>query len=96
MKFGLVRVKTMEEMFGTKFLKIMIVFIKKKMVKNTLSLQELYGLQILTTAGVNAVRLKADIEQAIARLPQVQGVDGDVQPSNEFVRTLNLCDKIAQ
>lgn len=52
---------------------------------------------LLTTAGVNAVRLKADIEQAIARLPQVQGVDGgDVQPSNEFVRTLNLCDKIAQ
>lgn len=51
---------------------------------------------LLTTAGVNTVRLKADIEQAIARLPQVQGVDGDVQPSNEFVRTLNLCDKIAQ
>lgn len=51
---------------------------------------------LLTTAGVNAVRLKTDIEQAIARLPQVQGVDGDVQPSNEFVRTLNLCDKIAQ
>ncbi|MGG2143623.1 ATP-dependent chaperone ClpB [Symbiopectobacterium sp. RP] len=51
---------------------------------------------LLTTVGVNAVRLKADIEQAVARLPQVQGVDGDVQPSNEFVRTLNLCDKIAQ
>lgn len=51
---------------------------------------------LLTTAGVNTVRFKTDIEQAIARLPQVQGVDGDVQPSNEFVRTLNLCDKIAQ
>ncbi|QZN94754.1 ATP-dependent chaperone ClpB [Symbiopectobacterium purcellii] len=51
---------------------------------------------LLTTAGVNTVRFKNDIEQAIARLPQVQGVDGDVQPSNEFVRTLNLCDKIAQ
>ena len=51
---------------------------------------------LLTTAGVNAVRLKTEIEQAIARLPQVQGVDGDVQPSNELVRILNLCDKIAQ
>ncbi|MGL9736200.1 MAG: ATP-dependent chaperone ClpB [Symbiopectobacterium sp.] len=51
---------------------------------------------LLTTAGVNAIRLKVDIEQAIARLPQVQGVDGDVQPSNEFLRTINLCDKIAQ
>ncbi|MGL9760593.1 MAG: Clp protease N-terminal domain-containing protein, partial [Symbiopectobacterium sp.] len=51
---------------------------------------------LLTTAGVNAVRLKADIEQAIVHLPQAQSVDGNVQPSNEFVRTLNLCDKIAQ
>ncbi|WP_440864872.1 ATP-dependent chaperone ClpB [Symbiopectobacterium purcellii] len=51
---------------------------------------------LLTTAGVNTVRFKNDIEQAIALLPQVQGVDDDVQPSNEFVRTLNLCDKIAQ
>ncbi|MGK2888089.1 MAG: ATP-dependent chaperone ClpB [Candidatus Malihini olakiniferum] len=51
---------------------------------------------LLTTAGVNAVRLKTEIEQAIARLPQLQGVDGDVKPSNELVHTLNLCDKIAQ
>ena len=51
---------------------------------------------LLTASGVNVVRLKSDVEQAIARLPQVEGVDGDVQPSNELVRTLNVCDKIAQ
>ncbi|MBJ7224004.1 MULTISPECIES: ATP-dependent chaperone ClpB [unclassified Brenneria] len=51
---------------------------------------------LLTAAGANVARLKTEIEQAIARLPQVEGTGGDVQPSSELVRTLNICDKLAQ
>ncbi|AXW85690.1 ATP-dependent chaperone ClpB [Lonsdalea britannica] len=51
---------------------------------------------LLTAAGVNVAHLKPEIEQALSRLPQVEGTGGDVQPSNELVRTLNLCDKLAQ
>ncbi|RLM19913.1 ATP-dependent chaperone ClpB [Brenneria alni] len=51
---------------------------------------------LLTAAGANVVRLKNEIGQAIARLPQVEGTGGDVQPSSELVRTLNICDKLAQ
>ncbi|MCA6999973.1 ATP-dependent chaperone ClpB [Dickeya solani] len=51
---------------------------------------------LLTAAGANVSRLKSEIEQAISRLPQVEGTGGDVQPSSELVRTLNICDKLAQ
>ena len=51
---------------------------------------------LLTSAGINVASLRSDIEQALGRLPQVEGTGGDVQPSNELVRTLNLCDKLAQ
>lgn len=29
-------------------------------------------------------------------MPQVEGTGGDVQPSQDLVRVLNLCDKLAQ
>jgi hypothetical protein len=32
----------------------------------------------------------------LSRLPQVEGTGGDVQPSQDLVRILNLCDKLAQ
>ncbi|EKN6343421.1 ATP-dependent chaperone ClpB [Yersinia enterocolitica] len=51
---------------------------------------------LLTSAGINVASLRSDIEQALGRLPQVEGTVGDVQPSNELVRVLNLCDKLAQ
>ncbi|CNH12478.1 protein disaggregation chaperone [Yersinia aldovae] len=51
---------------------------------------------LLTSAGINVASLRSDIEQALGRLPQVEGIGGDVQPSNELVRVLNLCDKLAQ
>ncbi|MBO8133940.1 ATP-dependent chaperone ClpB [Dickeya fangzhongdai] len=51
---------------------------------------------LLTATGANVSRLKSEIEQAISRLPQVEGTGGDVQPSSELVRTLNICDKLAQ
>ncbi len=40
--------------------------------------------------------LRTQIDQAIDRLPQVEGSDGDVQPSADLIRVLNLCDKLAQ
>ncbi|AJJ63252.1 ATP-dependent chaperone ClpB [Yersinia aldovae] len=51
---------------------------------------------LLASAGINVASLRSDIEQALGRLPQVEGTGGDVQPSNELVRVLNLCDKLAQ
>jgi ATP-dependent Clp protease ATP-binding subunit ClpB len=51
---------------------------------------------LLQSAGVNPVPLRTAIEQAIERLPQVEGTGGDVQPSGDLVRVLNLCDKLAQ
>ena len=45
---------------------------------------------LLTSAGVNAVALRSQIEQALSRLPQVEGTGGDVQPSQDLVRILNL------
>lgn len=45
---------------------------------------------------MNAGKLRTDIEQALSRLPQVEGTGGDVQPSQDLVRILNLCDKLAQ
>ncbi|HDL6963601.1 TPA: ATP-dependent chaperone ClpB [Yersinia enterocolitica] len=51
---------------------------------------------LLTSAGINVASLRSDIEQALGRLPQVEGNGGDVQTSNELVRVLNLCDKLAQ
>ncbi|EKN5146943.1 ATP-dependent chaperone ClpB [Yersinia enterocolitica] len=51
---------------------------------------------LLTSAGINVASLRSDIEQALGRLPEVEGTGGDVQPSNELVRVLNLCDKLAQ
>lgn len=51
---------------------------------------------LLTSAGIDAGRVHIEIEQALSRLPQVEGTGGDVQPSKELVRVLNLCDKLAQ
>ncbi|WP_350305909.1 ATP-dependent chaperone ClpB [Photorhabdus viridis] len=51
---------------------------------------------LLTLAGIDAGRFSNQLEQALERLPRVQGVGGDVQPSNDLIRHLNLCDKLAQ
>ncbi|GAB1438460.1 ATP-dependent chaperone ClpB [Providencia sp.] len=51
---------------------------------------------LLTTLGVNALEFQQKIEDALARLPQVQGVAGDVQLSSDSIRHLNLCDQLAQ
>ncbi|MEY4476035.1 MAG: ATP-dependent chaperone protein ClpB [Pseudomonadota bacterium] len=51
---------------------------------------------LLTSAGINVAGLRSDIEQALSHLPQVEGTGGDVQPSSDLLRLLNLCDKLAQ
>ncbi|MBT0725630.1 ATP-dependent chaperone ClpB [Rosenbergiella sp. S61] len=51
---------------------------------------------LLVSCGVEVSSLQAQLSQALARLAKVEGSDGDVQPSAELIRVLNLCDKLAQ
>jgi ATP-dependent Clp protease ATP-binding subunit ClpB len=52
--------------------------------------------QVLASTGVSINKLKEKLNEAVARLPQVEGHQGDVQLSNELVRLLNVTDKLAQ
>ncbi|QGM80585.1 ATP-dependent chaperone ClpB [Otariodibacter oris] len=49
---------------------------------------------LFTTLNVQPERLVRELENIINRLPQVQGTD--VQPSQQLIRLLNQCDKLAQ
>lgn len=51
---------------------------------------------LLTSAGVEAEGLRHGIDQAIQRLPQIEGTDGEITLSPELIKILNLCDKLAQ
>ncbi|WP_241613358.1 ATP-dependent chaperone ClpB [Rosenbergiella epipactidis] len=51
---------------------------------------------LLVSCGVEVSQLQAQLFQALSRLAKVEGSDGDVQPSAELIRVLNLCDKLAQ
>lgn len=52
---------------------------------------------VLTKANVNVPKLQVTLEQAVQRLPQVQGAtEGDVHLSNDLSRLLNVTDKLAQ
>ncbi|RMG34018.1 MAG: ATP-dependent chaperone ClpB [Gammaproteobacteria bacterium] len=51
---------------------------------------------LLTQAGVNVNQLRSAVGQAIDRLPQVQGAEGEVHVSNDLGRLLNITDKLAQ
>ncbi len=51
---------------------------------------------VLAKSGVDTDALHAQLLQAIDRLPKVEGVPGDVHPSNDLVRLLNVTDKLAQ
>ncbi|HET7371470.1 MAG TPA: ATP-dependent chaperone ClpB [Gammaproteobacteria bacterium] len=51
---------------------------------------------LLAKAGVDVNRLRNQLDQALDRLPQVEGVGGDVHVSNDLNRLLNLTDKLAQ
>ena len=53
---------------------------------------------ILKRAGVERNNLQRRLKEALAQLPTVQGgtATGEVHPSNETVRLLNIADKLAQ
>lgn len=51
---------------------------------------------LLAQAGVNVQALKAALDQAIDRLPQVEGLGGEVQIGRDLGSLLNLTDKEAQ
>jgi len=51
---------------------------------------------ILSKADTNLNLLRSKIGEAIEKLPQVQGADGDVHVSNDLGRLLNITDKFAQ
>lgn len=51
---------------------------------------------LLTSTGVNASQFNERINDALSRLPKVEGAGGEVHPSNDLIKHLNLCDKLAQ
>ena len=51
---------------------------------------------ILTASGVNVAILRNELNNELAKLPQVSGNGGNVQLSRQLLNILNLCDKLAQ
>ncbi len=51
---------------------------------------------LLLKCDVNVNALRSALGEAIDRLPQVQGTQGEVHLSNDLARMLNVCDKLAQ
>ena len=51
---------------------------------------------LLVQAGIKVQQLRAQLVEAIDRLPKVEGSNGDVQLSNELIRLLNVSDKFTQ
>ncbi|MEM9300580.1 MAG: ATP-dependent chaperone ClpB [Pseudomonadota bacterium] len=51
---------------------------------------------LLTQAGVNVNRLRSKLGEIVDGLPKVSGDAGQVALSNDLVKQLNLCDKLAQ
>ncbi|MDH3452209.1 MAG: AAA family ATPase, partial [Gammaproteobacteria bacterium] len=51
---------------------------------------------LLVQAGTNVNALRADLGEALDRLPSVEGAAGDLHLSNDLGRLLNVTDKLAQ
>ncbi|WP_299492521.1 ATP-dependent chaperone ClpB [uncultured Shewanella sp.] len=51
---------------------------------------------LLNQAGIQVSHLRSLIEQELESLPQVSGANADVQLSQQLIRLLNNCDKLAQ
>ena len=51
---------------------------------------------LLMKSGVSIENLESELDQAIAKLPQVEGTPGEVYPSKDLLRLLNITDKLAQ
>ena len=52
--------------------------------------------QIVRLAGGDPAQLRALVEEALERLPRVEGAPGEVHISNDLGKTLNVCDQLAQ
>jgi ATP-dependent Clp protease ATP-binding subunit ClpB len=52
---------------------------------------------LLSKTNVNLNQLTKDLDEAIGRLPKVQtATPGEIYPSKDLIRLLNVCDKLAQ
>ncbi|MGH8243563.1 MAG: ATP-dependent chaperone ClpB, partial [Steroidobacteraceae bacterium] len=51
---------------------------------------------LLDRAGVNVSLLRSRLLEQIGRIPTVEGAAGEVHPSNELLKILNVTDKLAQ
>ncbi|MCK6390049.1 MAG: ATP-dependent chaperone ClpB [Azonexus sp.] len=72
-------------------------FIEAQHLLIALLQQEDGGTQsLLARAGVNVPALKRDLEQALSRLPKVEGHGGEVSVGRELGNLFNLTDKEAQ
>ena len=47
-------------------------------------------------SGIQVETLQKQLNEALDRLPQVQGTQGEIHHSKELVRLLNVTDKLAQ
>ena len=51
---------------------------------------------LLAKAGGNVHKLRKELEEAVSRLPKVEGTPGEVHLSRELTQLLNVADKEAQ
>jgi len=51
---------------------------------------------LLSQAGANVQALRAQVQQALDKLPTVQGASGEVHMSNDMGRVFNIADKLSQ
>nr|VFK43231.1 MAG: ATP-dependent Clp protease ATP-binding subunit ClpB [Candidatus Kentron sp. SD]VFK48753.1 MAG: ATP-dependent Clp protease ATP-binding subunit ClpB [Candidatus Kentron sp. SD] len=51
---------------------------------------------LLAQSNVNVNALRSELGLALDRLPRVEGINGDIQISNELNRLFNITDKLAQ
>src|SRR5688572_7383092 len=51
---------------------------------------------LLDRAGVNVNLLRSRLLEQIGRIPTVEGAAGEVHPSNDLIKLLNVTDKLAQ
>ncbi len=51
---------------------------------------------LLDRAGTNVIQLRSRLLELLGRIATVEGTGGDVHPSNDLVKLLNVTDKLAQ
>jgi ATP-dependent Clp protease ATP-binding subunit ClpB len=51
---------------------------------------------LLTRAGVRVSQLRSRLGERLDSLPRVSGAEGEISLSNDLIKVLNICDKLAQ